>query len=44
MEYMKIAGGIIAWVALCFVVCALMVGIISKCPKEYNGDYVGPNE
>ena len=33
MEYMKIAGGIIAWVALCLGGCALMVGIISKCKK-----------
>ena len=34
MEYLKIACGIIAWVALCFGGCALMVWIISKCPKE----------
>ena len=34
MEYLKIACGIIAWVALCFGGCALMVWTISKCPKE----------
>ena len=34
MEYLNIACGIIAWVALCFGGCALMVGIILNCPKE----------
>jgi chromate transport protein ChrA len=44
MEYLKIACGIIAWVALCFGGCAAMVGVIALCGKEDNGDYVEPNE
>ena len=34
MEYLKIAGCCVAWVALCLGACALMVGIIYNCPKE----------
>lgn len=34
MGYLKIAGGIIAWVALCLGACAFEVWIISKCQKE----------
>ena len=44
MEHLKIACGIIAWIALCLGACAFEVWIISKCPKEDNGDYVEPNE
>lgn len=44
MEYLKIAGCCVAWVALCLGACAAMVGVIALCGKEDNGDYVEPNE
>ena len=44
MEYLKIAGCCVAWVALCLLACVATVGVISRCRKEDNGDYAEPNE
>ena len=44
MEYLKIAGCCVAWVALYLGACAAMVGVIALCGKEDNGDYAEPNE
>lgn len=41
---MEIIISLIGTLALVGAACAFEVWIISKCPKEDNGDYVEPNE
>lgn len=41
---MEVVISLIGTLALVGVACSFEVWIISKCPKEGNGDYVEPNE
>ena len=41
---MEIVISLIGTLALVGAACAFEVWVISKCPKEDNGDYVEPNE